>query len=77
MGPPTECCVDGGYRLGCQRGMVGTGWANPHPSYLNRLIKLSSCRRLILAGTAVMALSGQLLTTNADYCMYSLMSGHG
>ena len=58
-------------RLGCKSNMVGTGWANSHPGCTSRLRKCYS--RLLggsfLAGKAPWALSGCLVTENADYCM--------
>ena len=58
-------------RLGCKRGMVGTGWANSQHGSTNRLRKLY-CHFVggsSLAGKAAWALSRWLPTDNADYCM--------
>ena len=46
-------------RIGCKRAMVGTGWGNSHPGYMNRL---RNCyyhivRGSFLAGKAPWALS--------------------
>ena len=55
-------------RLDCKRTMVGTRWANSHPGYIDRRRKCYShlVRGSFLAGKAGWALSGHLLTENAD-----------
>ena len=64
-------------RFGGKKAMVGTGWANSCPGYMNKLRKHYShiSGGSFLAGTAFWALSGCLPTESADYCM--LVSGHG
>ena len=63
-------------RLGCERVMVGTGWANSHPGCMHRL--RNHCSHLVegsrLARKAAWALS-ECMTTKTAAC--SLMSGHG
>ena len=58
-------------RLGCERVMDGTGWANPCPDCTNRLTKhyshlVGGC---FLAKKAAWALSGCMTNESADYCM--------
>ena len=65
-------------RLGCERAMVGTGWATSCPDCMDRLRKHYShlVEGWLLTRKAAWALSGCMATNSADYCC-SLMSGHG
>ena len=58
-------------RLGCQSGMVGTGWANFYPDCMDRLRKRYShlVGGSFLAGKVAWTLSGCMTTESADYCM--------
>ena len=58
-------------RLGCERAMVGTGWATSCPDSMNRLRKHYShlVGGWFLARKAAWALSGCMTTDSADYCM--------
>ena len=58
-------------RLDCKSTMVGTGWANSCPGYMDRLRKCYShlVGGLFLAGKAAWALSRCMTTESADYYM--------
>ena len=77
--PPTSPCPTlsadamhmAAARLGCQKTMVGTGWANSQPRCMSKLRKCYShlSGGSLLAEKASWALSGCLLIESADYCM--------
>ena len=58
-------------RRGCERAMVGTGWATSHPDCMDRLRKHYShlVGGWFLARKAAWALSGCMTTDSAGYCM--------
>ena len=58
-------------RLGCERAMVGTGWATSCPDCMDKLRKHYShlVGGWFLARKAALALSGCMTTDGANYCM--------
>ena len=58
-------------RIGCERAMVGTGWATSCPDCMDRLRKHYShlVGGWFLARKAAWALSRCMITYSADYCM--------
>ena len=56
-------------RLGHERAMVGTGWANSRPDCMDRLrSKILLLEGWFLAKKAAWAVSGCMTTDSAEYC---------